>query len=304
MGMQHLLKTAEYTSDVVEVSDELLRSIQTQLLGMMKDIIPVLENNNIGWTLTAGSMLGAVRHEGFIPWDDDLDLVMTRKDYLSFCEVFDKKLADKYSLLKPGDKGYLLHYPQIHKKNTIMQSLQSAEDCKDGLFIDIFILENTYDNSFLRLIHGVLCSALLFIDSTIRMQKCRNNILKYTTNNDEIKKAVEFRAFFARFFAFMPYEKWLALSDKLFSAVNTKTGLGVIPSGAKHYFGEIYEKEVFFPTQLVEFEGIDMRIPINPTKYLSQRYGNDYMKIPEVSKRERHIYIKLDLGIEGQNLEK
>ena len=56
MGMQHLLKTAEYTSDVVEVSDELLRSIQTQLLGMMKDIIPVLENNNIGWTLTAGSM--------------------------------------------------------------------------------------------------------------------------------------------------------------------------------------------------------------------------------------------------------
>ena len=295
MGIQHILKTAKYTDDVVKISDEVLVRIQEQLLNMIKEIAPVLEKRGIDWVLTAGSMLGAVRHKGFIPWDDDLDILMTRENFIAFEKIFDKELSKEYILKRPGDKGYLLHYPQIQKRGTVMQNLQSTEECTDGLFIDVFILENTFDNIYFRLLHGLLCTSLLFIDSTVRMSKCKKTIFKYTDNDPAVKRAINMRARLAFLFCFLPFEEWLKISDKVFSCVKKNSSIGVIPGGAKHFFGELFPKSIFFPSKIVDFNGINVRIPIDPKLYLVKRYGAGYMKMPPVSQREQHIYIRVEL---------
>lgn len=75
----------------------------------------LLRENDISWCLSGGSILGAVRHGGFIPWDDDIDIFMTRKNFEKLYRIFPKENCE-YEIRRPGDKGYLLHYPQIIKK--------------------------------------------------------------------------------------------------------------------------------------------------------------------------------------------
>ena len=279
MGIQHLLKTVEYSKEVCVVSDELLHRIQGDLLEMMKDFAVVLKKHNIEWTLSGGSILGAIRHHGFIPWDDDIDLFMKRKEYEKFRKVFKEELGDKYDLYEPGDKDYIYNMPQIHKKGTELISIQSPEVTKGGLFVDIFILENTYNNDFRRKIHGLKSTMLLFIDSSLRMKACKSNILKYTDNNEQIRKEINKRANFAFLFSCNSLEKWLKITDNYFSKVKEDTDYLVCPSGAKHFFGEIYPRSMFEGTREEKFD----------TEMLN----------PKDSEKERHIYAKIDLGGEA-----
>ena len=295
MGIQHLLKTAEYT-DVVVVSDSMLHRIQHDLLEMMKDINEVLLSENIRWCLSGGSVLGAKRHNGFIPWDDDIDIFMLRADYDKLKSIFEEKLGHSYILKCPGDKNYTLNLPQIQKKGTTLIPIQSTQEEVDGLFIDIFILENTYDNKLRRFWHGLKSTILLFICSSMRMKCCGKNIIKFTNGNQMIRKEIDKRAFFSKFFSFFSMEKWLAISDACFSALKKKTKYVVCPSGAKHFFGEIYERDMFEEFTKGYFETEEWPLPNRTGDYLSKRYGVDYMMVPQKSEQEHHVYAKLDLG--------
>ena len=94
----------------------------------------------------------------------------------------------------------------------------------------------------------------------------------------------------------MSFEKWLIYSDKIFSMVKkTDTKYVVVPSGAKHYFGEIYERNRIFPYEETYFENEKVFIPSDFDYYLKSRYGEDYMKPPEDNRKERHVYIKFDI---------
>ena len=299
MGIQHLLKTVEYNKEVCVVSDELLHKIQGDLLEMMKDFAAVFKKHDIKWTLSGGSILGAMRHRGFIPWDDDIDIFMQRAEFEKFRKVFDEELSDKYELFLPGDENYIYNMPQIHKKGTKLVSIQSPEVTKGGLFVDIFILENTYNNAFRRKIHGLKSTMLLFIDSSLRMKRCKANILKYTDNDPQIKKEVNKRANFSFLFSFNSLEKWLKITDKYFSKVKEPTDYLVCPSGAKHFFGEIYDRKMFDGYREEPFETEMFCVPIKAEDYINQRYGSDYMQLPKTSERERHIYAQIDLGGEA-----
>ena len=93
------------------------------LLEMTSDIAQICQENNIPWSLAGGSALGAVRHGGFIPWDDDMDISMFRADFDRFKAVFPGSLSDKYELKLPGDKGYLYQFPKVIRKNTVSLNL-------------------------------------------------------------------------------------------------------------------------------------------------------------------------------------
>lgn len=296
MSVLHTLKTVKYNSDVIIVDDELLYKIQHTLLDMMKDIAEVCDKANIPWCLSGGSIIGAVRHHGFIPWDDDMDIFMEREAYRHFCEIFDKYLSNKYELKVPGDDGYLLHYPQIQKKGTKIKYIQSKENSYDGIFIDIFIFENTYNNKIMRGIHGIKCTLLLFINSVLRMDACKNTIFKYSGNDKHVKKIVMSRARYAKFFKFKSLEEWLKISDKCFSSVKKKTKYVVAPGGGHHFFGEVFERKYVCKYIPVDFCNEHFFIPEGYDYYLCKRYGQDYMTLPKEEERERHIYIEIDLG--------
>lgn len=296
MGIIHALKTVQYSDNVVVVDNKLLLEIQSRLLQIMKDIAEVCEKENIKWSLSGGSVIGAVRHKGFIPWDDDIDIFMERSEFEKFKLIFSKYFNHIYELKLPGDKGYLFHFPQIHDRKSKIKDIQSVGNEMSGLFIDIFILENTYDNVFLRTLHGVLSTCFLFIDSCLRMNLCKDNILKYTNNDEKIRKALLMRSKWAFLFKFISFETWLKLSEKCFSKVKRqKTKYVVCPSGGHHFFGEIFYRNKMTSIMKAPFETEQWFIPIGYDYYLTKRYGKNYMDIPKESERERHIYAEINL---------
>ena len=101
---EHLLVADQdaRSSSVGNIGPERLRQLQLCLLGIYKDVRHVCDKYEIPLYLMGGSALGAVRHKGFIPWDDDLDVAMTRRDYRRFCEVFEQELSQKYTLNAPN----------------------------------------------------------------------------------------------------------------------------------------------------------------------------------------------------------
>ncbi len=295
MRLGSLLKTIDSeAAGLHTVTDEELKKAQKMLLEMMLDVADLCKKHNINWSLSGGSVIGAVRHKGFIPWDDDIDIFMTRASLNKFRKVF-PEISDKYELAMPGDKGFLFHFPRIYKKGTKLLPVQS-DGKPHGLDIDIFILENTYDNKLLRTLHGVRCSMYLFIDSAVRTAVCKDSILKYSGDDKSLIKAVKFRSAFAKLFSFRSMEQWMAASDKAFSSVkNSKTKYVVCPSGGAHFFGEIFIRPYMVKTIPTEFEGHTANIPSNSDYYLRNRYGEDYMTIPPENKRERHVYVEFEL---------
>lgn len=296
MGIIHILKTVKYNDRTITVTDEMLKKEQHMLLEMMNDIVRVLDDEKIGWCLCGGCVIGAVRHKGFIPWDDDIDIFMTRKDFKRFQSIFENKLSAKYVLKVPGDKGYLMTMPVVQKKGTFIQSIQSVGNEANGLGIDIFLLENTYDNKIMRTIHGIRCTFMLFVDSAMRMNLCKDNILKFTENDPNVKKEVMKRARFAKLFAFRTVEQWLKTSDHVFSSVKGEGKYLVCPSGGKHFFGEIYDRKIFDHPKKMKFETEMWNVPNPSSAYLEIRYGANYMQIPKPEERERHVVVKFDLG--------
>ncbi|WP_303815737.1 LicD family protein [Acidaminococcus timonensis] len=87
-----------------ELSSEELDQIHHCLLSILKDFIFVCDKYNLHYTLGGGSVLGSVRHQGFIPWDDDLDINMPRADYEKFKKIFSKELVNEYELRVPNSK--------------------------------------------------------------------------------------------------------------------------------------------------------------------------------------------------------
>lgn len=126
---------------------EILDKLHLTLLEILDEIVRVCEENNLRYYLWAGSLLGAVRHQGFIPWDDDMDIAMPRKDYELFCEIYRKKNDTAYKLEDVvSDPHYWLGYAKLCKKNTsFVEPFGKGTDV--GIFVDIFPLDKMNSKS-------------------------------------------------------------------------------------------------------------------------------------------------------------
>lgn len=280
-----------------ELDENDLKKLKSVMLNATVEISKICKKNNINVFLVGGSALGAVRHHGFIPWDDDLDISMTRSDFEKFKLIFENELGDKYILTAPNySKNPLTRFPKILIKNTKMETIDLIGDDRAMVFIDIFILENMPKNSFIRKIRGTLVSIVMGISSYVYTYKHQNELYnKFMTKNKKIKKIFKKRIFVGRIFSIIKLKHWFDWVDKL-CQYKKNTGIVGIPSGRKHYFGEIFSKDVFFPLVETDFEGFKLSIPNNYDLYLRNLYG-DYMQIPPIDKREKHYIcsIKFDL---------
>jgi len=289
-----LKSSAVNSANLITLNDKDLKRMQENLYAMLIDIKDVCKKENIKWGLIAGSLLGAVRYNDFIPWDDDIDIYMLRSEYERFKSVFNKELGDKYVLKQPGDPNYIFHFPQIQKKGTRLQLLESPQNDDSGLFIDLFIYDNVCDNILAKTLHGLECTILLFIDSALRMKECSYNIFKYCSS-DEVVHLVNARAFWAVFFEYKSFESWLKLSDNVFGKVKKEGKLLVNPSGAKHFFGEMYHTDQMKDITWIQFRDTKLPVPKGYKYYLRERYGENYMIPPDVNAREAHKYIKVEI---------
>lgn len=295
MGLISSIKSLECNTDLHVPTDDELKRIKIYLISLLDQISTLCKENDIAWFLTGGSMLGAIRHKGFIPWDDDVDINMFRVDFEKFVQVFkhNQELKNSYELLLPGDKDYYSSYPRIFCKKTIAIDIQHGGK-GTGLWIDIFVLENISDNIMKRLIHGTKSSFYLFVISCCAVHKEKNDLIKYGDTN--LKRIVAVRDMFSIFFSFKPIEKWIEKANKCFSAEkNAKSSKVVVPTGSLHYWGEIYDRNKFMELIEADFEGRKYPIPKDYDYYLKKRYGSNYMELPPESTREKHLYLKLEV---------
>lgn len=278
------------------LTDEDIRDVQEVLLSMLQDIDAACRKYHLVYFLGGGTALGAVRHKGFIPWDEDIDLIMPRKDYDRLARVLKKEYAGKYWVQDiRGNAKYDLNFMKVRKSGTRYQEIFESDCAHAGIFIDIFPLEDTYDSALLRLLQGGVGELLLLISSCVRIYSKKELLLQYT-GEKKGRRLVQLKAFLGRLFSFFPLRKWLLITEGWLALCRNRTSRYVsIPSGRKHYFGELYTRASFFPPRKVEFEKQHFFIMNNPDEYLSKMYG-DYMQIPPKEKRERHSVVELDTG--------
>lgn len=279
-----------------ELSEDELAGLKSSLLSMALEVIQVCESNGIRIALAGGSALGAVRHKGFIPWDDDLDLMMPRSDYDRFCKVFKNTLNDRYELIAPN-KGnrYKNRFPKVFKRGTVLKTVGDVDlDLPNGVFLDIFLLENIPQSRLIRLAKGFWCNFLMYASSRAEMYACDNPILReHMSATKEIRKAYNKTIRIGKILSVIPLRTWFNQIDRAVQYKKT-TGLLGLPTGRKHYWGEIFPEEVFLPFSRGTFEGHEVPLPADCDTYLRNLYG-DYMQIPPPEKREKHFIVELKL---------
>lgn len=253
---------------------------QNALLEIYKDVFDACEKHGLKLFLQGGTLLGKVRHNGFIPWDDDMDLGLYRDDYDKLEFVYESELADKYTLQKPGYKdGTRTRFAQIYcgKKNF-----------PDNIWIDIFPIDYVPDNKIKRLYVGVRCNMLMGIAGSIEFinscdEKMRHQLLQSPIGilNYYIRKGISV------LFSWRKLDKWYSVIEK--TARNNKPAKYSTSSmGRWHYFGEMQKSNVFFPLKPETFCGVSAWTISDSKGYLTHNYGSDYMKVPSEEERESH----------------
>ena len=129
------------------MNQETLRGVQLIQLEIAKEVHRVCLKNNLCVFMLGGTLLGAVRHKGFIPWDDDFDFGMMRKDYDKFLEIAPIQLGEKYYLLEwKQNKDYPLHMVKIMKKGTIYKEKNRNDKAGHGIWVDLFAYDHIPEN--------------------------------------------------------------------------------------------------------------------------------------------------------------
>ena len=258
-----------------------LKEIQGYQLKILLEVKKICEKNNIKYFLSAGTLLGAVRHKGFIPWDDDLDIGMLRSEYDKFLNIAEKELSSEY---------FLQTLNKVRLNNTIYREYLSR-NCKinSGIYIDIFPYDNVPDSKLLRTkqkIETYILKRLLLMAKGYEMT---------WENSNKIKKYVcKIARAFLKLIDINKLKSALLKSMKKYSSSKSKYIINI--GGAYGYKKQMVERLWMKDTIDGIFEGYTFPIPVGYDYYLKHLYG-DYLKLPPEDKRyNRHNIMEISLG--------
>lgn len=279
-----------------KLTPEEIKILQESILDIYRDILDVCEKYNFKVMMVAGSAIGAVRHKGFIPWDDDMDMLISRESYYPFLESFCKEFGNKYYITSPYSitqfNASCIHI--IRKDFSLISIFDLSKIYPNGVSIDICAYENVPNNFLLRIIHGSISNILFFLTNTKRMYLCRSKYSdKFFSLTIKSKIMYYSRLCLGRILCFISYSSLCRYLDKWNSLYRDKRGKNVtIPTGYLHYFGEMVSSDVFDPVQEARFENLRAFLPNRVDVYLKNRYGDDYMIIPPKEKQEVHTVVE------------
>lgn len=250
------------------------------LLDMLRDLDFFCEHHNIRYFLAAGSLLGAIRHKGFIPWDDDIDVVMPRLDYDRFVAEYQPATRPYQVISTANNPDYYLQFAKLIDTSTVMRE-PVDRDLEIGIYIDIFPLDNLSDNYEM--------AKKMFDRNDINRKKL---IIKNLVWLDQRPLYQNILIRLAKALVMESRTTILNRIDKLSRTLQSKEFskyIGVICSGTYGH-KEIMESEWYSDFEKKPFEDCEFRVPIGYDRILSQMYGN-YMELPPKEKQvSRHTY--------------
>ena len=271
------------------MDDLQLKKLQRAILLITDEVDRICTKNHIKYSLIGGSMLGAIRHKGFIPWDDDMDIGMLRQDYERFLEICKTELKEEFDLqTNENDPFYVYGFAKILLKDTyLVQFGHEKTKSRKGVFVDIFPFDNVPE------------------DFNKRKKQGKRNYLYI--------KMLE-RKFTARSLKGLPFKKKLAFKtldvmnvfcsqQKLVQKLNSNmiiynqssTDYICNLSGYYGYERETIPARYFEKLIQVPFEDRTYYIMADYDTYLTHIY-KDYMKLPPIEQRRTHGFQRLDFG--------
>ena len=269
-----------------------LRKAQMCMLNILKEFRRVCELLNLSYFLDSGTLLGAVRHKGFIPWDDDLDVGMLRKDYDLFLEKAPSLLSKQYFLQTwYSDDSYSLAFAKIRIKDTVYleEGAQNATT-ENGFFIDIFPYDVFPDSRAKRRWQGKrydLYRRALMVKSGYKPWIMNSRGLRL------IAKQIGYIPIFC-YSAFYSRKRLINKYNKMCTKFNNEESCHLFEqAGASNYGKWVIPRSCFDSFVLLPFEDDFFLAPCDYDKYLKAAYGN-YMDLPpEENRINRHRIIEI-----------
>ena len=263
-----------------EYDDVSLRDAQMLMIDILKEVHKICEKHGLKYFLDGGTLLGAVRHKGFIPWDDDMDIGMPREDYNKFLKIAKDELPDYLFLqtFETDDKYDIYQVPcKIRYNGTVLIEKVIAEnhEMHNGIYIDVFPYDSLPKYNFVYKLQRMLSYNVL--KSFIRIRE--------TPDKLSFKNKMTF-AFYKVVRKIFPYKRRKKFFDFLvkWNDVNSPYMAYGLDTVWSEY---VYKKEDYFELIKYEFEGNYFYGPKNPDPILTRLYG-DYMTLPKEEDREWH----------------
>ena len=284
-----------------EMTEEERQKLQTVLTNMLSEIQDACSRANIEFAVAYGTVLGAIRHHGFIPWDDDIDLIMLRSEWEKFKCVFPKILGDRYVMEAPcyNNADSKTTWGKVYLKNTELIEIQELSmPFEKGIFIDVFIMDNVSDNRFVRRFDAFVSYWMKGIATSQLLYKFQNAKMdSYMRFDKHVKKYYQKRLLLGKLFSFVSHKRWCKWFD-LFVSRHHKQTQNITVAMATSYEEELFDRNDILPFQKAVFNGLLVKVPNHVDVYLTKLYGKNYMQIPPVEKREKHFIVNLDFGKE------
>lgn len=253
----------EYNPDGSE-----LRDIQLKMLEILIVVADICDRHGLQYWLSGGTLLGAVRHGGFIPWDDDIDIELLLSDYRKLLRILPKELPTDMYLQTPREKGYRLLFSKVRDRYSIVDAEEEnmSSYSEKGLFIDIFPEERSYKwmKSFVDFFYG-----------------------------RAFRRLKRGRPFYSARYLFEYTVSLFLYPIGCIAKYIARTICAVTkPNNILHSYGigntTNHNAAYMFPTSKIKFEGHEFSSPKNVDSYLKKQYG-DYMSIPPKEKRSTHF---------------
>ncbi len=241
-----------------------LRRAQMRMLEILDVFADICKRHNITYWIACGTLLGAWRHGGFIPWDDDLDIVVLQRDYDKLLSILKAELPENFKLQARGiDKNYWHYWTKIRDTNSRVNPKKPRDYEHMGLFIDVFSIEPVPSMEFKKVIDKFLFSEIHF----------------------KTAKSIYHKIKYRLMLSLMPVTRFvIKLSRVFYKYVKSKNyaySYGVFVYSS-------YNIENFFPVSEIIFEGKKYNAPGNIDLYLTDNFGPDFMQIPKAADRLNH----------------
>ena len=264
-----------------------IKNVHNCLMIIAKEIKRICEKNDIHYTMLAGTLLGAVRHQGFIPWDDDMDFAMFREDYNKFIEACKNDLDKEHFFFQniDSDPNFGKFYIRILLNGTYLNyDLIRNVQSKKALFVDVFPFDSIPESKILRKKQSVITSFAM------RLLKKK---LKYGASSFTLGSKIEllFTPFFSKKSLIRMYEKEMQRYNKKLP----DSSCVCCANGGEGYPRETLKRKWLIETKIMKFEDTEFPGSVLYDEYLTYFYG-DYMTLPPEEKRITHQFEEVDFG--------